>query len=173
MKNKYLEQLKEDGFFDEEFGEEQEEEIDLLPYDESKDAEELGRTVRGVITVTLILYALEFLIIFFLIGGIFPVFGKVKLTALAGLTVGTGAGIGLFFTMKNQLEDLMYLPEERANKKIRTGYLLRLSAAAMLAVIGGLTGFMHPVAAVLGIYNIKPACFLQPLYEKIYFRSKG
>lgn len=167
MKNKYLEQLKEDGFF-EEFDEDTEEEPDeLLPYDEAEDREELPKTVRAVISLMLILSGAELLVILLFIGGSITQWSRLKTSALLGLLIGSGIGIGLFLTMKNQIEDLMYLPEERANKKIRTGYMLRLAAVGAAAAVGGLTGFFHPVTVVIGVFNVKPASFLCPFFRKM------
>ena len=101
MKNKYFDELQEMGFMeDQDFSEDPD--FEPLP-DSADDPGQVTRTFRRVLLGIGILTAAEELLIFFLIGGIFPSRSILKWSCMAGVLAGSLIGVLIFWLMKLQI----------------------------------------------------------------------
>ena len=139
--------------------------------EESPDPEDgerrLKRTVQGVLLLIALFTLIELLVVLFFIGGETFVFGELKLACVLGLLIGAGMAMLLFLLMKRQIETVLDLPENSAKNRLRLGSILRIVSVMALAVLFAfLMKYIHPLAFLVGVLNLKAAALLQPLLDK-------
>ena len=156
MKNKYFDQLKEEAELEDELEVPEE---NLLPVSPEEDRKKLKKTVTAVYAVMAFLFAAEFAVVLFFVGGPVGNWTNGKWQAVLGLVLGAAFGAVWFATLKIQTERAVEAPETQSKRKIRAGAIIRYVVLLLLLTGALLTGWANPVLIIIGVLNMKLAAY--------------
>lgn len=161
MRNKYFEELQEEGVWDDEDDE-------VIPADPKEDEKAVRVTFIRVVLTIISFSLLEALVILFLIGGFLPEFTRLKWTSLVGILVGTIVSIFLFWFMKKQIEEIVDMEEQKAKGTLKFGAIARILIVIAILAVSFITKIANPIAVIVSILNLKFAAIIQPFLDKLF-----